>query len=52
MSEGTDEIGQEKGPEAERTVTITGKPILIAGVIAFLSLRWLRRRKSRRGTPE
>jgi hypothetical protein len=38
----------EETPPPERTVTITGIPLLIAGVVAFVGLRRLRRRKSRR----
>ncbi len=52
MTEGHDDIEPRTGPEDERQVIITGKPILIVGALAFFSLRWLRRRKRRRASAE
>lgn len=37
------------GQGQERTVTVTGAPLIAAGLVAFLSLRWLRRRSKRSG---
>lgn len=39
MTEVNDESGQNAKPETERTVTISGIPLLVAGVAAFLSFR-------------
>ena len=50
MTEGNDQTEQTAVPETERTVTISGKPILIAGALASVSLRWIRRRKRQRRT--
>jgi len=49
VTEVNGESGHEANPEMERTVTVAGKPLLVAGVAAFLSLRWIRRRLRRRG---
>ena len=50
MTEVDDEDGKDVKPEPERTVTISGVPLLVAGVAAFLGVRWFRRRIGRRGT--
>jgi hypothetical protein len=50
VTEVNDEDGQDVRPENERTVTISGIPLLVAGVAAFLIFRWIRRRMGRRGS--
>ncbi len=49
MSDVNDGSGQGTKPDTERTVTICGLPLLIAGVAVFLSFRWMRRRFERSG---
>jgi hypothetical protein len=49
VTEVNDESGQDTKPETGRTVTVTGIPLLIAGVVAALSFRWIRRRFRRPG---
>lgn len=46
----TNEPTAGEGEGEERTVTVTGAPLIAAGLVAFLSLRWLRRRRSKRST--
>jgi|HubBroStandDraft_2_1064218.scaffolds.fasta_scaffold273805_1 hypothetical protein len=50
VTEVNDGHDNDAKPETERTVTVAGKPLLVAGVVAFLSLKWIRRRIRRRGT--
>lgn len=47
MAEVNDEREQSAKRDNERTVTVSGIPLLIAGFAAFVSVRWLRRRFGR-----
>lgn len=50
MTELNNKSGQDAKPETERTVTISGIPLLVAGIAAFLSFKWIRRRFRRPGS--
>ena len=43
--------GQTPKEGDDRTVTVSGIPLLVAGLITFLSFRWIRRRFKRPGEP-
>jgi len=51
VTEENNDRGQTKKDGDDRTVTVSGKPLLVAGLVAFLSFRWIRRRLKRPGDP-
>ena len=50
VTETSDVDGQDAKQDSERTVTITGLPLLIAGLAALLFFAWIRRRLRARGS--
>lgn len=47
VTETSDVHGQGAHQESERTVTVTGIPLLLTGLAALLGFRWIRRRSRR-----